>query len=130
MYLRNKKCKILVADDDHDLVNLLNVRLEAEGFEVLNAYEGIRVIEVARNKKPDLILLDVMMPTGTGQTVLKNLRAHPETKNIPVIVLTALGGAELEHEMRAAGAEDFLRKPYDAQDLLSRIRNLMESRQK
>lgn len=123
--MQKKKHRILIADDDHDLVALLRVRLEAEGFETLAAYEGVRTIEMIHKHHPDLVILDLLMPAGTGQTVLKHLRGNSETRSMPVIVLTALGGAHLEKEARAAGAQDFLRKPYDDRELVEKIRNCL-----
>ncbi len=122
------KPKILIADDEKDFVQSLLERLEYEGFEIVVAYEGIRAVETAHKQKPDLILLDLQMPAGTGQSVLKTLRNHPETSKIPVIVMTALRKAGLEEEMMDLGAFNFIQKPLDLGRLLASIRALIGSK--
>lgn len=121
----NKKYTILIADDEQELVTTLRDFLEYEGFETLSAFEGVRTVEIAHKKKPDLILLDLQMPAGTGQMVLESLRSRPETEKIPVIVITAIAKDNLEEEVRRRGAQDFLQKPFDPQDLLSKILALL-----
>ncbi len=118
------KPKILIADDDKDIVKLLSERFEHEGFEVVVAYEGVRAIEAAHKQKPDLILLDLKMPTGKGQDVLKALKNHPLTSKTPVIIMTALKEDGLEEEVRSLGAFDFIQKPLDLDRLLQSIRVL------
>ncbi len=118
------KSKILIADDDKDIVKLLSERFEYEGFEVVVAYEGVRAIEAAHKQKPDLILLDLKMPTGKGQDVLKALKNHPLTSKTPVIIMTALKEDGLEEEVRSLGAFDFIQKPLDLDHLLQSIRAL------
>ena len=116
------KQKILIVDDNQDLVMVLREFLEHHGFEIMEAYEGIRGIEIAHKKTPDLILLDLQMPAGTGQSVLQALRSRKETQEIPVIVLTGRQEPNLEKEMLAAGAQGFLLKPYSHEILLDKIR--------
>ena len=95
-----KKFKILIVDDEPDIVTTVHDQLEADGFETVAASEGVRAIEMAHRQKPDLILLDLKMPAGTGQAVLRALRSRPDTEKIPIIVLTALQGPQLEKEVR------------------------------
>lgn len=121
----SQKYNILIADDDPDLVKVLKDRLEAEGFLVVVAYEGIRAVEMAHKKGPDLIILDLKMPAGTGQSVLKNLRSHADTDKIPVIILTALSTPDIEREVKKAGAQALIKKPYESTDLLDKIRSLL-----
>ncbi len=120
-----KKPKILVADDEEELVKALRDRLHFEGFDTVAAFEGVRAIEMAHKQAPDLILLDLRMPAGTGQSVLKSLKSRLETEKIPVIVITALEGRNLEQELLEAGAVDFVRKPYDWNELLDKIRTTL-----
>ncbi len=120
-----KKQKILVADDEEELVKALRDRLHFEGYDTVAAFEGVRVIEMAHKQKPDLILLDLRMPAGTGQSVLKNLKSRPETEHIPVIVVTALDSLNLEQELLKSGAADFIRKPYDWSVLLEKMRKIL-----
>ncbi len=117
--------KILIADDEVSLANNLKERLVFEGYDVLLAHEGIRATEMANRQSPDLVLLDLLMPVGTGQTVLQNLRTAPKTKNLPVIVMTAMKQPGLEAEIRQAGAHDFVQKPFEMKDLLEKIRLLL-----
>lgn len=117
--------KILIADDEYDFVEMVQDRLEKNGYVVLTAHEGVRAVEAAHKQKPDLILLDLKMPAGTGQSVLKAVRSHPETKNIPVIVITALPSGALEKEIKEAGAEAFFRKPFNMEKLLEKIESLL-----
>ena len=121
----NEKQTILIVDDDADLVKTLGCLLEAEGFNTLTAYEGIRAVEKANKYLPALILLDLQMPAGTGQTVLASLRSRNETRKIPVIVLTALDDPSLETAVLQGGAQDFLRKPCDPELLLQKIRGFL-----
>ncbi len=120
-----KKPKILVADDEEELVKALRDRLHFEGFDTVTAFEGVRTIEMAHKHHPDLILLDLRMPAGTGQSVLKSLKSRPETENIPIIIITALEGNNLEQDLLKSGANDFIRKPYDWNVLLDKIRKFL-----
>jgi CheY-like chemotaxis protein len=121
----SEKRLILIADDDPDIVTLIRDLLEFEGFQTVSAYEGVRAIEIVHKRKPDLILLDLQMPAGTGQSVLENIRTVPDTKKIPVIVLTGLQASDLEEECLALGAQAFIRKPYERELLLAKIRQLI-----
>jgi DNA-binding response OmpR family regulator len=120
-----ERYKILIADDEQELVTTLRDFLEYQGFETLYAYEGVRAVELAHKKNPDLILLDLQMPAGTGQKVLESLRSRPETEKIPVIVITAIAKDRLEEEVQEKGAQDFIQKPFDTQELLSKIYALL-----
>ncbi|PKL82001.1 MAG: response regulator [Ignavibacteriae bacterium HGW-Ignavibacteriae-3] len=113
--------KILVIDDNPDNVFLLQDRLEREGFEVIKAYSGETGIQRAVEDKPDLILLDIMMPDISGFDVCKTLTAHPETKLIPIILLTALTEADNIKEGLLAGAFDYIKKPFNKVELIARI---------
>jgi len=117
--------KILVVDDVPVNIQLLNTYLTAEGHEVISAGDGDKAIEVAKASKPDLILLDVMMPKMNGFDVCRYLKTDPETKFIPVIMVTALN--ELEDKIKGmdSGADDFLSKPFNKLELLARVRSLL-----
>ncbi|MBI2082859.1 MAG: response regulator [Deltaproteobacteria bacterium] len=121
----DQKYTILIADDDHDIVNVLKERLEMEGYQTIEAYEGVRTIEAANKKNPDLILLDIRMPVGTGSSVLDALRARELTKKIPVIVMSALQEIGLEERLIAQGAQAFLKKPFDSNELLKKIHSFL-----
>jgi two-component system, LuxR family, sensor kinase FixL len=117
---------ILIADDDQDFVKVLRERLMHEGYAILEAYEGVRAVEVAHGHHPDLIILDINMPAGTGTTVLERLRAKPDTALVPVLILTGVDDPQVEATVRDAGANDFVCKPYNSDDLLLRIDMLIQ----
>lgn len=109
---------ILVVDDDQILVRLIQVNLEAVGYRVLVAYNGLNGIETAREHHPDLVILDVRMPLLNGWDVLWTLRESGETKNIPVIMLTIeTEDAQITRAWRE-GVDCYLCKPFDVDDLL------------
>lgn len=117
--------KILVIDDHPDNVFLLQDRLEHEGFEVITAYNGPQGIEKAREEMPDLVLLDVMMPGMSGFEVCKRITGFETTKNIPVILVTALTESENLREGFHAGAFDYIKKPFNKVELIARINSAL-----
>ncbi|MDO8461632.1 MAG: response regulator [Deltaproteobacteria bacterium] len=121
----DNKPMILVVDDERDFTVTVRDRLEASGFETCVAHEGIRALEMAHKKKPDLIILDIRMPAGDGLTVLKTLREKEETRKIPVVILTGLDEEGLEEKVKKLGAALFLRKPFDLGSLVSRVSTLL-----
>jgi two-component system cell cycle response regulator len=118
--------RILVIDDLPENVFMLQDRLENEGYEVLTAYDGKTGIEKARNDLPDLILLDVMMPDITGIEVCQILVNDEQTKNIPIILVTAKSGAEDTKEGLEAGAFDYIKKPFNKIELLARVKSALK----
>jgi CheY-like chemotaxis protein len=116
---------ILLAEDHADSREALGALLEAFGFEVLLAVNGLEAIDLARDKRPDLILMDVMMPTLDGLEATRRLRGFPETCNIPIITLTALDQAR--DKALEAGASDFLAKPINSGVLFKKVKNWLAS---
>lgn len=116
--------RILVVDDVDTNVRLLEAKLMLEYFDVLTCTDGASAIELARAEKPDLILLDVMMPHMDGFETCRRLKDDPETRHIPVVLVTALDGREDRLRGLAAGADDFLTKPYDDLIMMARVRSL------
>jgi len=118
--------KILVIDDLPENVFILQDRLESEGYEVITAYDGNTGIEKAHTNLPDLILLDVMMPDITGFEVCKILVNDPQTKHIPIILVTAKAGAEDTKEGLEAGAFDYIKKPFNRVELIARVKSALK----
>jgi DNA-binding response OmpR family regulator len=117
--------KILVVDDESDIVNLLKLILETEGFQVLTAFGGDEALNLAEVEIPDLVLLDLLMPGKSGLEVCKILKSQPKTKNVPVIVLSALG-RNVDRELSTeAGAEAHLTKPFTNSGLLTETRRCL-----
>lgn len=117
--------RILVVDDQPDNVFILQDRLEHEGFEVIKAYDGPSGISLATEQCPDLILLDVMMPGMSGFEVCKTLSLNESTKDIPIILVTALGEASDLSEGLQAGAFDYIKKPFNKIELIARINSAL-----
>lgn len=117
--------RILVIDDYPDSVFLLKERLEREGFEVLKAYNGETGIQIAVDEKPDLILLDIMLPGMSGYDVCRRLTGASETKGIPIILLTALTEVDNLRQGLQAGAFDYIKKPFNKIELISRINSAL-----
>lgn len=121
------KAKVLIADDEPHIRRILQFLLQNEGFEVKMAEDGLQAVETIRDWRPDLVLLDVMMPHMDGFAVLEKIRENFETSNVPVIMLTAKG--EVSDKVRGlrVGANDYIIKPFDQDELLLRVSNLLNS---
>ncbi len=121
------KARVLIADDEPHIRRILQFLLQNEGFEVQLAEDGTKAVEAVRNWQPDLVLLDVMMPHMDGFEVLQNIRANYETAHLPVIMLTAKG--EVSDKVRGlrGGANDYMIKPFDQDELLLRVSNLLNT---
>ena len=112
---------ILAVDDDIDILELVQMSLTAEGFDVITANDGMSALEKAKAYSPDLILLDLMMPVMDGFEVIGKLRAEPQTRTIPVIMLTARAQTHERVQGLNAGADDYVTKPFDLDELTARI---------
>ena len=109
--------KILIADDEEDVKIVIQLFLESKGYEIATAYDGLDAIDRAREEKPDMIILDVMMPVIDGFEVCKRLKADAELKDIPVVMLSASAHAESRERGLEAGAIDYLVKPFEPDKL-------------
>ena len=118
--------RILIVDDEPDLIALLVDQLSALGHEVLVAENGVQAVEQAIAHQPDLLLTDVIMPYMDGPEMLERLRAQPETRHIPVIALSALTDRVTRERMLRLGVRSFLAKPYSLRDLADLIREACE----
>ena len=117
--------RVLIVDDEKDIVDLVDYNLAKEGFKVLKAYDGEKALELARAGKPHLILLDLMLPGIQGLEVCKILRNKAETSSIPIIMLTAKGDEVDKVLGLEIGADDYVTKPFSIKELLARIRALL-----
>jgi len=116
---------ILVAEDNPDSRDALRALLEAYGFTVFEAADGAETIEKALGLRPDLILMDVMMPVTDGLQATRTLRSHPDFQQVPILALTAMAGSQ--DLARSAGCDDYLTKPIQIPHLLHRIRKWLET---
>ncbi|MDD5225900.1 MAG: response regulator [Candidatus Omnitrophica bacterium] len=121
-----RKKKILFIEDEPDQVKMISLRLEKNGYEVIAFLDGEEGVQMAVTEKPDLVLVDVLMPGIDVFEVCRRLRKDPATKHIPIISTTAAGMDDVERQCIIAGADDCVRKPYDSADLLRKIRRLLE----
>lgn len=117
--------KVLVVDDEQDILELIRHFLSKEGFEVHVAANGAQAIEKAKKVKPQIIVMDVMMPVMDGMEACRQLKELPETKNIPVIFLTARSEEFAELAGFEAGGDDYIAKPIRSRVLLSRVRAIL-----
>ena len=116
--------KILTCDDEKHIVRLIQVNLERQGYEVITAFNGAECLEKVKEDRPDLIVLDVMMPEMTGFEVLDILKKNPETEDIPVIMLTAR--AQDSDVLRGwqSGVECYLTKPFNPMELIAFVKRI------
>ena len=117
--------RILVVDDEVDIVNLVRLILEDAGYEVQASVSGVEALDKLRNEQFDLVLLDVMMPTFTGWDVLRELRRQSKTKEVPVALLTARASPRDDNRQHPSEFCDYIPKPFGAEDLVSRIEEIL-----
>lgn len=121
------RAKILIVDDDQDIRRLLGIRLKSRGYEPFFAGDAISAVNQARAERPDLILLDLMLPAGDGYLVMERLKAMPALEGIPVIVVSARDPLVEEERLAAARADSFFRKPFDYEELMIAIARALGS---
>ena len=117
--------KILIVDDEKDIVDLISYNLEKEGFVTIKAYDGESALDLVKSAKPDIVVLDLMLPGIRGLEVCKFIRKNPDTDALPIIMLTAKGEQVdkiLGFEM---GADDYITKPFNVRELIARIRAVL-----
>ena len=117
--------RILVIDDDPAISELVSINLEMAGYDVSQAEDGIKGQALALQLQPDLIMLDLMLPKVDGFTVCQRLRRDERTADIPVLMLTALGQTQDKVDGFNAGADDYLTKPFEVEEMLARVRALL-----
>lgn len=119
---------VLVVDDEPNIVLSLKFLITQEGFEVRTAGSGEEALKALAEQIPDLILLDVMMPKPDGYEVCQKIRATPEWKNIPVIMLTAKGRDVEKEKGLAMGADDYITKPFSTQELIAKVLDILKGK--
>lgn len=118
--------KILIVEDERDIADLVGFNLERAGFEVMKAHDGITGTETAIRERPDLVILDLMLPGKDGYGVFKELRRDDRSRNIPVIMLTARAQTEDRIQGLEAGADDYLTKPFSPKELMLRVQAVLK----
>ena len=119
------KKKILVVDDEVQLVDMVKMRLEANNYDVITAYDGQEALDKAHKEKPDLIILDLMLPKMDGYKVCRMLKFDEKYKSIPIVMFTARAQEEDEKVGMEVGADAYITKPFDPQLLLDKIQELV-----
>jgi DNA-binding response OmpR family regulator len=121
------KKRILIIEDDSSLQKVVQEFLESEGFDTVGAEDGIEGIKLANSKKPDLILLDIILPKKDGYEVLKELKENQETKNIPIILLTNLGSpADVEKAIKLGATTYLTKSDYKLEEVAEKIRETLK----
>ena len=117
--------KILIVDDEINVIKVIASRLKANNYDVVSASDGTFAIKKAIEEKPDLIILDIRMPAGGGVSVFENLKRLDSTMMTPIIFITAHPTEEIKQKVLEMGAEDFIAKPFDPEDLLAKVRKAL-----
>jgi DNA-binding response OmpR family regulator len=118
--------KILVVDDEKDIVEIISIFFEREGYEVVGAQDGIEALEKIAAEKPALIIMDIMMPKLDGHSVNIKLKENPETKDIPVIIITGKGHLrEIVMAKNDVTVADYLEKPFQMKELLEKVKSIL-----
>ncbi len=120
--------KILIADDNQQNCELLDAYLSGEGYQIEMAYDGEEALHKVAGFQPDIVLLDIMMPKLSGYEVCQQVKKNPVTKDIPILIVTALNEMGDIEKAVAAGCDDFLSKPINRMELTTRVRSLLRVR--
>jgi DNA-binding response OmpR family regulator len=116
------KIKVLVADDDKNVINIIRYSLDSDQFEVLEAANGKEALGMVFARSPDILILDIMIPEMDGYMVCEELRKHDSTKNLPIIILSAKTSVEDKVKAMGLGIDDYMIKPFDPRELEARIK--------
>jgi CheY-like chemotaxis protein len=123
--MSEKKPLIMVADDEEDIKAVLEMFLEVAGYDVITAYDGLDAIEKIHESKPDLVLMDIMMPLIDGIEVVRQMKADDSIKHIPVIMLTAASKSDMVEKAMQAGAVDYIQKPFEPEQVQNVIQKTL-----
>ncbi|TAN61965.1 response regulator [bacterium] len=121
----NRK-RLLIVEDEKDMMEMLTFRLEAAGFEVIQAYDGREGLDKAYSQNPDLILLDLMLPGVDGYKVCRELKSDVKYKRIPIAILTARATEKEKRLGLECGAEAYITKPFDPEALMNKIKEMLK----
>lgn len=121
--------EILVVDDDRDVAQSIEMSLRRRGFRVTLAYSGVEALKTLRRYRPDIVILDILMPGMSGLEVCRHLRIDPNTSDLPIIFLTARGQEQDRIEGLRAGADDYLGKPFNLEELILRVKAVLRRAQ-
>lgn len=124
------KYKILIVDDEADLVTMIKLRLEATGYDILEAYDGQEALKKAQDQNPDLIILDIMLPKMNGYKVCRMLKFDEKYRHIPIIMFTARVQEADKQMSQKVGADAYIAKPFEPDILLEKIQGLLKPRDK
>jgi len=116
--------RILIVDDEPDVLKLAEFRLRKWGYEIITAFDGQKGLELIRNEKPDLVLLDLRLPNTDGIEVCRQVKNDKELKHIPIILFTATADIAVAEVAKEYGADDYLVKPYEPEQLLKKVRSI------
>ncbi|MEN6422979.1 MAG: response regulator transcription factor [Smithella sp.] len=117
--------KIMIVDDEKDIADLISYNLEREGFSTARAYDGETALRIVKTQKPDLIILDLMLPKMNGLDVCRTIRRNPETAGVPIIMLTAKCDEVDKIIGLEVGADDYVTKPFSVKELMARVRSIL-----
>jgi len=120
-----EKATILIVDDEEDIIELVRLNLTREGYQTLACTTGEKALEIAESRRPDLVMLDLMLPGIDGMEVCRRLKANPQTRQIPVLMLTAKGEEADVVTGLELGASDYMTKPFSGKVLAARVRRLL-----
>ncbi|KAF0158689.1 MAG: Phosphate regulon transcriptional regulatory protein PhoB (SphR) [Syntrophaceae bacterium] len=121
--------KILIVDDEQDIADLISYNLEKEGYSTIKAYDGGDVLKTVKTQKPDLVILDLMLPHMNGMDICRAVRANPETAHLPIIMLTAKSDEVDKIIGLEIGADDYMTKPFSVKELIARVRTILRRSQ-
>ncbi len=124
---RRRGGKVLVVDDDPGVIQILGVNLAHAGFNVISAQDGTEALTRASQEKPDLVLLDIILPDMDGIAVCRQLKEAPPTAHIPVIIISARGDSEHRAAAAAAGAEQYITKPFNPAEIIALVKARLRS---
>ncbi|MCX5656661.1 MAG: response regulator [Candidatus Omnitrophica bacterium] len=118
--------RILIVDDEADILEIVKARLMAAGYDVFTAEDGLAGLAMAKNEKPDLIILDIMMPKMDGYTALRELRKNADTEKIPVLMLSVKEKSKMEDMLYFQNISDYMEKPFDSYELLEKVKKILQ----